>query len=107
MGVEVLCSDGCPNSEALVAHLRELLASNGAATDVEVRRVDDVETAEHERFLGSPTVRINGEDVDPGAAGRTDFGLTCRLYRTPDGVSGTPADAWVLAALERARIAAR
>ena len=40
-------------------------------------------------------------DVDPGADGRVDYGLTCRLYATPDGHRGRPADAVVLAALRR------
>ena len=36
------------------------------------------EQAQHERFLGSPTVRVGGVDVDPDAEGRLDYGLTCR-----------------------------
>ena len=105
MKVEVLFFDGCPNHEALLPRLRELLASSDASTDVELVRVDDVEAAERERFLGSPTVRVDGEDVEPGAAARSDFGLKCRLFATPDGVSGVPADAWVLGAVHRAQAA--
>ena len=69
---------------------------------IERRRVESPEAAERERFLGSPTVRINGRDIDPGAAQRTDYGLKCRLYATDDGLHGTPPDAWILEAL-RAR----
>ena len=57
--------------------------------------------AERERFLGSPTVRIDGQDVDPGAAQRSDFGLKCRLYRSDAGTSGLPPDAWFRAALAK------
>jgi alkylmercury lyase len=104
--VEVLFFDGCPNHEALLPHLRELLAVGGARdTHINLVRVEDSETAEVKRFLGSPTVRIDGEDVEPGADERTDFGLKCRLFRTPDGLRGMPADEWVLGALERARTA--
>jgi hypothetical protein len=46
---------------------------------------------------------VNGEDVEPGASERTDFGLKCRLFATPDGLRGTPVDDWLLAALERAQ----
>lgn len=102
MEVEVLYFDGCPNHEALLPHLRELLSSAGAAADIELVRVEDVDAAERERFLGSPTLRIDGEDVEPGAGQRSDFGLKCRLFATPDGLRGMPADEWVLAALERA-----
>jgi hypothetical protein len=102
MQVEVLYFDGCPNHEALLPHLRGLLSASGASTDVELVRVEDADAAERERFLGSPTVRVDGDDVEPGADLRTDFGLKCRLFATPDGLRGMPADEWVLAALQRA-----
>ena len=99
MTIEILYFDGCPSYEALRAHLRELLAGAGVAVEIEVRRVDTVDAAERERFLGSPTVRIDGQDVEPGAAQRTDYGLKCRLYRTEAGLSGTPPDAWIVDAV--------
>lgn len=105
MKVEVLYFDGCPNHEALLPRLRELLQSSDANADIELMRVEDAEVAERERFLGSPTVRVDGEDVEPGAAERSDFGLKCRLFATPDGLRGMPADAWVLAALQSAQTA--
>ena len=71
--------------------------------DVELRRIETDEAALRERFLGSPTVRIDGEDVEPGADSRSDFGLGCRLYRSAEGPSPTPPDEWVEAALARAR----
>jgi hypothetical protein len=97
--VVVLYFEGCPNYEALLPHLRELVVSSGVETDIELVRVEDAVTAERERFLGSPTVRVNGEDVEPNADQRTDFGLKCRVFATPAGLRGTPADEWVLAAL--------
>jgi hypothetical protein len=103
MDVEVLYFDGCPNHEALLPRLRELLAIADGDIDVRLRRVADADAAERERFLGSPTVRVNGEDVEPGADERTDFGMKCRLFATENGLQGVPADAWVLAALKRAR----
>lgn len=104
MKVEVLFFDGCPNHEALLPHLRELLNASGCDdTSIEFVRVEDAEAAERERFLGSPTVRIDGADVEPGADERSDFGLKCRLFATPEGLRGSPADQWVLGALARAR----
>jgi hypothetical protein len=106
MKVQVLFFDGCPNHEALLPHLRELLNANGAgSSDIELVRVEHAEAAARERFLGSPTVRIDGQDVEPGAGERVDFGLKCRLFATPEGLRGVPADEWVLGALERARSA--
>ena len=99
VNVEVLYFEGCPNHAALLAHLGELLAGSPVRADVTLVDVADDDAARRERFLGSPTVRVDGRDVEGGAETRTDFGLRCRLYRTPDGVRGTPPDAWVLAAL--------
>ena len=104
MKIELLFFDGCPNHDALLPRLRELLNDSGAAdTAIELVCVEDANEADRQRFLGSPTVRIDGEDVEPGADQRSDFGLKCRLFATPEGLRGTPPDEWVLGALERAR----
>lgn len=97
--IEVLYFDGCPNHETLLPNLRALLKRAGVSSPVELVNVPDTAAAERERFLGSPTLRIDGRDVEPGAELRTDFGLKCRLYRSENGFAGTPADDWVLDAL--------
>ena len=102
MTVELLYFDGCPSYETFLPRLGEMLAEAGVAAPVIPRRVDSDEAAQQERFLGSPTLRIDGVDVDPGAVQRDDYGLKCRLYSTPDGLRGAPADAWILSALARA-----
>lgn len=107
VNVEVLYFDGCPNHDALLPRLRELLASEGLDADIGLVEVQDADDAEQMRFLGSPTVRIDGQDVEPGADQRSDFGLKCRLYSTPDGLRGAPVDQWVLAALHRAQAGPR
>ena len=96
--VELLYFDGCPNYEQYLPHLRQLVSG---AAEVRLRPVETEATALAERFLGSPTVRVNGLDVEGDAASRTEYGLQCRLYRTAGGWSGAPPDDWVLAALQR------
>ncbi len=97
MTVEILYFEGCPSHEALLPRLRELASETD--TEIQLRRVESLEAAERERFLGSPTVRVGGADVEPGAADRTDFGLKCRIYRSNGSVSPTPPDEWVRSAL--------
>ena len=99
MRIELLYFDGCPSHEALLPTLRELLAVEGIEDGIELRRVETAEDAERQRFLGSPTVRIDGEDVEPGAVEREDFGLKCRLYRTAAGLEPVPPDEWIRKAL--------
>lgn len=91
--LEVLYFDGCPGHERLLPSLRELAAEHGVA--LEQRRIETVDDAERARFLGSPSVRVNDVDVEPGAQARTDFGLKCRVYRSPDGQSGLPQRQWI------------
>jgi hypothetical protein len=62
-----------------------------------------MEEAQERRFLGSPTLRVDGRDVEPGADERTDFGMKCRLYLSEEGLRPAPSDEVIAAALEGAR----
>jgi hypothetical protein len=99
--IELLYFDGCPNYQGLEAHLRSLLADAGVDMPILIRRIDSDDEAVAERFLGSPTIRVAGVDVDPTAADRDAYGLMCRLYAAEDRLRGTPPDPWILAALRR------
>jgi hypothetical protein len=100
--------EGCPGHRVVRRRLRALLAEAGVTDRVRERRVNTDGDARRERFLGSPTLRVNGVDIDPNAAERTDYGLKCRLYSTADGLAGAPPDEWVMDALRRgSRIAGR
>ena len=102
--VELLYFEGCPSYETLVPRLRQLVAEAGAdPAAIDLLAIDSVEAAEQARFLGSPTVRVNGVDVEPNAAGRNDFGLKCRIYRSDAGQASVPPDAWIRRALAQAR----
>jgi hypothetical protein len=103
MRIELLYFDGCPSHERFLPRLRELVAKAGIREEVELRRVESQEAAVAERFLGSPTVRVDRIDVEPGAHDRSDFGLKCRLYSTTEGLRGTPAEEWVVQALDPTR----
>jgi hypothetical protein len=63
--------------------------------------VPDEEVAQRVRFLGSPTIRVAGRDVDPQAAERDEYLLSCRVYRTDHGFAGQPEERWVRDALAR------
>ena len=90
MEVELLFWDGCPSHPAALADLRAALADVGADPDlVHVREVATDADAAAEAFVGSPTIRIAGRDVQP--PGDEPSGLTCRVYRRRDGrIAPTP-----------------
>jgi hypothetical protein len=64
--------------------------------------VHDAEAAQRLRFLGSPSVRVDGRDVEPGAEARTDYDLSCRVYRRESWFSGQPEERWARDALAEA-----
>ncbi len=90
MLVELLFWDGCPSHSRALADLRAAMTDLGLDPNtVAVREIDTHEQAMQERFVGSPTIRIDGIDVLP--PGEEQFGLACRIYYRRDGrVSPTP-----------------
>lgn len=92
-----------PAFERLLPRVRELVSQSGGDPEaIVLQPVETPEAAEESRFLGSPSVRVDGVDVDPGAAKRDDFGLKCRIYRCAEGRTPTPPEAWIRAALAAA-----
>ena len=91
MRIEFLFWRGCPSHPEARELLDELLASCGIEADVVEREVFSDEEARELAFPGSPTIRVDGRDVDPeGASARSS--LTCRIYHLPDGrVSPVPS----------------
>jgi hypothetical protein len=101
--VEVFYFVGCPSHEALMPRLARVMTEAGLEPGtVELHIVDSDERAEATGFLGSPSVRVDGVDVEPGAGERADFGMKCRLYEFGGRRQGTPPDAWLRAALRLA-----
>jgi hypothetical protein len=101
VNVELLYFEGCPSYAAFLPRLERILEEAGLSGAPDLRRIGSQEEAERERFLGSPTLRIDGSDVEPGAEERVDFGMKCRLYRAERGLSRVPPDELVRAALKR------
>ena len=97
--VEVLFFEGCPNLELASSRAREAIANTRASVDLHLVRVDGDADAVARRFVGSPTVRIDGKDVEGTANARTDFGLQCRVYMVAGHLEGAPPVAWIEAAL--------
>lgn len=94
MTIEILYFEDCPNYRATI----DLVRAVAPESDLRLTKVGPAEV-EAARFLGSPTVRVNGRDVEPGAGDRTDYVYACRLYRTPEGTRGIPDPHWIAAAV--------
>lgn len=102
MEVRLRYFEGCPHWRIMHDRLREVLRAQGRA-DVELilEQVENAEDAERLRFIGSPTILVDGRDPFAGAEAEA-FGLTCRVYQTPEGLAGSPTSAQLSAALRAA-----
>jgi hypothetical protein len=83
MKIRFLYSEDCPSHEEALMRLRSALAAEGITQDIEIARVDTFQEAEKERFPGSPTIMINGNDIFP--IQNPHYTPACRAYVLEDG----------------------
>jgi hypothetical protein len=95
--IEVLYFEDCPNHLPTVERINAVLREEGSSADVREVLVSDVSTAKRVKFLGSPTIRVNGIDIEPSAKDRREFGLMCRRY-----IGGVPSHELIRAAVRSA-----
>ena len=86
MRIEVLFFEGCPNHGSTVQLVRDVTAAQGVDAELVEVEVRSPEEATRLRFLGSPTVRVDGVDAEPAAHADRDVGLGCRIYTNGTGV---------------------
>ena len=98
---ELLWFSDCPNHPAARAMLEQAIAEVAPGTAIRDIDATDPATAVNVRFPGSPTIRINGRDVDPGFVDPGDYTPRCRLYRTADGLRPLPERRWIVDSLRR------
>jgi hypothetical protein len=83
MRVSFLYYEECPSHDLALERLCEVVAEEGISREVEVINVETEDQARELRFVGSPTIRVDGQDIDPPSD--TRYVLTCRAYRLEDG----------------------
>lgn len=81
MTIELLHTKGCQGYHKALDELEDAMADMGLEPRCDIRLVRTQEEAQQLKFFGSPTLRINGKDIDPKAETMTRFGVnTCRPY---------------------------
>ena len=98
MRIEVLYFDDCPNYAPAVARLKTVLLQEGLTADITEIEIKDASSAEAWKFSGSPTIRVNGLDIDPNSRVEAGTWFSCRRY-----AGGLPTEEMIRAALTRAR----
>ncbi len=93
MKIELLYFAACPHHRPARELIDATLSELGVGAEIEETDVQD----ETDAFLGSPSIRVNGRDIEPDAESRTGYAMSCRMYRG----SGVPLRELLLAALSR------
>ena len=100
--IEVLYVQDCPHYPTTLALVERMRAELGIDAELRPSLVLDQAAAERARFPGSPTVRVDGRDVEPGSELVIEYIVGCRLYRLEHRFAGQPEERWVREALLRA-----
>ena len=101
MIVQFLWFTECANHAAARELLLDVLKEKGIAYELDDIEATDPRIAAEHRFPGSPTIRIDGRDIEPEYQDSGDHTPRCRLYYTSEGLSGIPERRWIVEAIER------
>jgi hypothetical protein len=73
--VKVLFSEGCDNTPPTIDLIKQTVLESGIEIDLKTFPVESQDQAQQWKFLGSPTVQVNGLDIEPSARSATAFGF--------------------------------
>ena len=80
MNVELYYFKDCPSYQTAASNLRAALRAEGQPENIEMVEVTSEEDAQRKRFIGSPTIRIDGIDLEGPEADAKGYGYGCRVY---------------------------
>jgi hypothetical protein len=102
MVIRVMTFEGCPNCTAAMHLVEEVVRELRLTADIETIQVKDIDEARRTGFLGSPSIQVDGKDIEAGR--RTERGtFACRVYRTSNGIVGVPPKALLVNAIREAQ----
>jgi hypothetical protein len=104
MTLELLYLPGCPNHSAAVSLVRNVLEAEGLSTHFGETPISDYDEAMMHSFPGSPTLRVNGQDIENVPSGSLKVGFACRTYVVDGKLQGVPPRSWLERAVRAARI---
>lgn len=93
MNIEFQCFTGCPSHKQALERLKKVLGDSGVEAVIEIVEVESWQQAAGLGFIGSPTILVDGRDIDPTGREGLPVGLACRVYRHQDGrISPLPSE---------------
>jgi glutaredoxin len=102
MVIRVLTFEGCPNCEATRRLVEETANELHLQAEIDSIQIDGEDEARRQGFLGSPTIQVDGRDIEASRRGEKAT-FACRVYRTPNGINGVPPRSLLVAAIREAQ----
>ncbi len=99
MKTELFFFDDCPSYVRAADNLKEALRMEGLPVVLEWVKVTSDEDARQKRFIGSPTIRFDGVDLEGPEAESKGYGYGCRVYSSDGGLAGWPSVEQIRSAL--------
>jgi thiol-disulfide isomerase/thioredoxin len=103
MVIRVMTFEGCPNCEATRVLVEDTVKELRVQADIEAIQVGNEDEARRYGFLGSPTIQVDGKDIEASRQSE-QASFSCRVYRTPNGISGVPPKILLLNAIRAAQL---
>ena len=88
LDIELLYFEDCPSWKMAQESLEAIIQKHDIEATVQLVLVETDQAAKDHHFVGSPSIRVNGEDLFP--VDHENYALGCRVYQTPDGMRGWP-----------------
>lgn len=98
MKIEFLYFDGCPSWIPALQNLKSVVSESFPESEIRLIHIRSIEDAERANFQGSPSIRVNGSDLEGKEEG---YGYKCRLYEEDGRLSGVPSKELIQSCLSR------
>jgi thiol-disulfide isomerase/thioredoxin len=101
MVIRVMTFEGCPSCAAATLLVEEAVQELRLPAAIEAIYVNDEDEARRIGFLGSPSIQVDGRDIEVSRRDKKGA-YACRLYSTPDGITGVPPKELLVDAIREA-----
>ncbi len=101
MNIELFYFKGCPNYERALEVIKEALLDCELTADIRMVNIKDQQDAVAKRFMGSPSVRIDGRDIEIADERKAAYSMRCRRYRDGEEMIGYPPKQLVIEMLRK------
>ena len=92
MKIEVLYFASCPTAKDAIANVKAVLKERNLQADIKLIAVETEEKAKQVGFQGSPSIRVNGKDLEGRDEG---FAFSCRMYQDEGKMRPVPSKALI------------